>query len=343
MSASPKTAAKTPLGGYALGVLLIALAGIIWSTMGLGVRSIDHATSFQILFYRSLGIVPALFAFIAIRSGGHPLKAIGGVGVPGIFGALCLVIAFTGSITAMLETSMANAFFLFSLSPLFAGLLARVFLGERLRLATWLSMLAAFCGVIVMVVDGISAGKLFGNLAAICSALGMAAFTFSIRWEKDADSLPSVFLAGVFATITTGVAATVAGQGVVISTHDAGIALALGALVLSGGMILFTLGSRHVPAGEAGLLSLLEVVLGPLWVLLVFGETASFYTLIGGAILLLALVANAVSGMLQRTPKPVLDEAADGEWEEEQDLTAPPPPRAAPRRPAMAPARVRQA
>ena len=342
-----KSAAALPVhasSGYAAGVLLIVLAGITWSTMGLGVRSITHATAFQILFYRSLGILPVLFIFIAIRSRGHPLAAIGRVGTPGIIGALCLIVAFTGSIVAMVETSIANAFFLFSVSPLFSGLLARIFLGEKLRLATWIFMLIGLCGVLVMVVDGISAGKVMGNVAAILSALGFASFTLSVRWEKSADSLPSVFLAGIFATLAMGVAATVAGQGVLISPHDTAVALTLGMVVLSGGLILYTLGSRHVPAGEAALLSLFEVVLGPFWVFLVFSETPRFYGLVGGAILLLALAGNAVSGMLAgRGREPAVEEEQEdpaAEWEMDQDLTEPPPPRPPIRRPAMTPARV---
>ena len=114
--------------------------------------------------------------------------------------------------------------------------------------------------------------------------------------------MPTVFLSGIFAIVITGSICAMRGLPFVLSANDATIALAMGVLQVGAGLVLYTIGSKTVPAAELALLSLAEVVLGPLWVWIFLGETAGLNTLAGGAILLAAIAGNALSGLRRKPP-----------------------------------------
>ena len=295
----------SPSLSYPRGVLLVLLAGVCWSTMGLGIRSMEVANVWQILFYRSCALTPFLFAIIALRSGGRPLAVIRKAGIAAVIGGLGLVVAFTGGIYAIQTTTVANAMFLFATAPFMAALLGRLVLGEEVRSATLIAAAVALVGIVMMVAEGISLGFMRGNIAAIVSALGFAVFTVALRWGKLEDMLPAVFLSGIFAILATGAICLLSGYTLAIPANDVAIALALGVFQVGAGLVLYTIGSRAVSAAELALLSMADVVLGPLWVWLFLGETAGLYTLAGGAILMGAIAGNAISG-LRRKPTPVM-------------------------------------
>ena len=114
--------------------------------------------------------------------------------------------------------------------------------------------------------------------------------------------LPAVFLSGLFAVAITLSVCLGLGLPLVLSSNDSFISMGMGVFQVGAGLILYTLGSRSLPAAELALLSLAEVLLGPLWVWLFLGETASMNTLIGGVVLLIAIAGNAVSGKRQKPP-----------------------------------------
>ena len=286
---------------YGLGMVLVVTAGIVWSTQGLIFRQIDTAGTWAVLFWRSLGMVPVLLAFLVWRAGGSPLPAIRAVGFAGILGGMGLVGAFAGAIYSIQSTTIANAVFLFAASPFLTALIGWAALGERVRRETWAAMGVAMIGIFIMVRDDLSGGAMAGNIAALCSALGFAVFTVTLRWGRVADSLPSVLLGGVFSLLAGAVIAGQMGQTLAVPAPDALWAMAMGAITLSGGMVLYELGSRVVPAAESALLSNIEVMLAPLWVWLFLNETASTATFLGGAILLVAVTMNGISGARRAT------------------------------------------
>ena len=288
---------------YRSGVLLVLAAGICWSSMGLGIRHIEVANVWQILFFRSIALTPLLLLVLTLRARGNPLPIIQKAGLAGGVGGISLVFAFSGGILAVQTTSVANAMFLFAAAPFFAAVLGWLVLKEHVRNATWISMMAALVGIVIMVWEGISIGRIIGNVAALISALGFAVFTISLRWKKLEDMLPTVFLAGLFAIIIAGALCQIKGYGLDVPKRDIWIALALGVFQVGAGLILYTLGSKVVPSAELALLSMTEVVFGPFWVWLFLGETAGVYTLLGGMILLIAIASNALSG-LRRKPIP---------------------------------------
>ena len=300
------TTAEFPVSlSYFNGVVLVLLAGVFWSTMGLGVRSIENANVWQILLYRSFSLASFLFILISFRSGFKPFITIKRAGIAGIVGGLSLVVAFAGGIFAIQTTTVANAMFLFASAPFFAAFLGWVILRESVRKSTWIAATVAAVGIAIMVIDGISVGHLVGNVSAILSALGFAIFTIALRWKKLEDMLPAVFLAGIFAIIISGLICAAKGFTFLLTANDASIAFALGVFQVGAGLAIYTIGSKVVPAAELALLSMTEVLLGPFWVWIFMGESASVYTLIGGFVLLLAIAGNALTG-LRRKPVPVI-------------------------------------
>lgn len=281
---------------YGSGMVLVVLAGILWSSQGLIFRQIDSAGTWAVLFWRSVGMVPVLLTFLIWRAGGSPLPAIRAVGLAGVLGGIGLVGAFGGAIYSIQATTIANAVFLFAASPFLTALIGWAVLGERVRPETWAAMGVAMAGIFVMVRDGLEGGALAGNVAALLSALGFAVFTVSLRWRGLADTLPSVLLGGIFSIAVGALVAGQLGQTLAVPLPDALWSMAMGAGTLSGGMVLYTLGSRVVPAAELALLSNIEVMLAPLWVWLFLNETASAATFMGGAILLVAVTMNGLSG-----------------------------------------------
>ncbi len=283
---------------------MVALAGVCWSTIPLGIRMIESGTVWQILFYRSLGMVPMVFLLMTWRSGGRPFALILDTGVPGVLGGLALIMAYAGGIGAIQLTSVANAAFLFATAPFMAALLSFLLLGESVRPATWVAMLVGLAGIAFMVADSFTTGNWAGDGVALFSAFGFALFTVALRWGKSGDMLPVIFLGGVFAIELSGLMLWGTGQGFYLPLNEVLIALVLGFAALGMGMVLYTLGSRVVPGAELALLAMTEVVLGPIWVWIFLGETAKVATLTGGAILMTALIFNALSG-LRRKPVPV--------------------------------------
>lgn len=281
---------------YATGAALIVLAGVTWSVQGLIIRNIDVSGSWAILFWRSAGMVPALLLWLGRDAKGGLLTQFRAVGWPGVIGGLGLVAAFSGAIYAFQATTVANAVLLFSASPFFAAVLGWLLLAEPVRRITWVAIALAVIGITVMVGAGIGGGAMDGNVAALLSAFGFAVFTVTLRWGKLADMLPAVALGGVFSMVIGAGMAMALGQTLMVPAREVAIAAAMGALTLTGGMVLYTLGSRAVPAAQATLLSLVEVLLAPIWVWLFLDETVTQDTLIGGAVLLGAVLLNAFGG-----------------------------------------------
>lgn len=302
MSILPNTRDST--AAYRRGVVLVLSAGVCWSLAGPGIRLIETASVWQILFYRSLALTPFLLLVITLRGQGSPFRAVRAAGVSGIVGGGALAVAFFGAIFSIQTTTVANAVFLFAAAPFMTAALGIAILREPVRGATWIAMTVAIGGIAVMVTGGFALGRWVGNAAALASALGFAVFTIALRWKKTEDMMPAVFLAGVFSIIVAGAVCVATDQSFLLPARDVAIALGMGVFQVGAGLVLYTAGSKAIPAGELALLSTGEVVLSPLWVWLFLSETASLYTLGGGAILLAALAGNAISGM-RRKPLPV--------------------------------------
>jgi drug/metabolite transporter (DMT)-like permease len=226
-------------------------------------------------------------------------------GLPGCIAGLSLVGAYSGGIYGIQSTSVANAMLLFAAAPFMAAMLGWIFLRERVRKATWVAILFAILGIGIMVQDKTQSGAaLLGNLSALGGAFGFAVFSVALRWGRSGDMLPAVFLSGIFAIFITSTICSFNGLSFRISVNDTSISMGMGVFQVGAGLVLYTLGSKTLPAAELTLLSLAEVLLGPLWVYLFLNEVATLNTLLGGLVLLLAIAGNAISGA-RRKPPPI--------------------------------------
>jgi drug/metabolite transporter (DMT)-like permease len=272
-------------------------AGAIWSLGGLLVRGIETAGAWQILFARSLAVALMVLVILVMRYRHGWALEIRRAGWPGLVGGLMMAMAFCGFIFSVLNTTIANALFLQSASPLLAAVLGWLLLSEPVRHGTWLAMAVAMAGVGIMVGGGIVAGAWFGNLMGLLTMTGFAGVAVALRWGRATDMLPAVLWAALF----TATVAAVMAPDLAMSLRDATLATSMGAAI-TGGMLLFMVGARTVPSVELTLLAMSEVVLAPLWVWLVFAETPRAETLIGGPLVMVALAGLALSGARARAP-----------------------------------------
>ena len=282
---------------YGTGVVMVLVAGILWSFQALMIRQIQDAGPWAVLAWRSLALLPVLLIFMAWRTGGSPWPVIRKAGLAGVLGGIGLVAAMGGAILAFQTTTVANAAFLFAAAPFLAAVLGRIVLGEVVAPRTWGAIALALVGIFVMVGDGLAAGALLGNVAALISALGFAAFSVALRWRRVEDSLPASILGAGFAAMAGALATVTLGQPLIVPAMDLMWCVLMGIGTLAGGMVLYTFGSRVVPSAELTLLSNTEVLLAPFWVWLVLGETASPATFVGGGVVLVAILFNAYSGV----------------------------------------------
>ena len=287
---------------YKRGLLLVLMAGVLWSTVGLGIRIIQDATVWQILLYRSVSLSVFLAIVIYLRSGVSPVAIVFGSNLNTHVAGISLVAAYSGGIFAIQNTSVANAMLLFATAPFFSALLGLLVLKEKVRAFTWFAILISLVGISIMIYDKTDGMALSGSLAALGSALGFAIFTVALRHGQAGDMLPSVFLSGIYAILITGSICALIDLKFVLGFSDGSIALGMGVFQVGAGLILYTVGSKILPAVELTLLSLAEVILGPIWVFLFLNETASVNTLIGGAIVLLAIAGNALADARSKPP-----------------------------------------
>ncbi len=290
---------------YRAGALVVAVAAILWSLQGLVIRLIESADSWQVLFWRSVGVLPPLLALIAWRSRGRPFAAIRATGMAGLVGGASLVLAFGGAVYSIQATTVANATFLFSAAPFLTALLAWPVLKEPVRPRTWGAIALAILGVALMVRQGFALGAGAGSLAALVSAAGFAVFTLALRWGRIGDMLPAVAIGAALAALAAAAATLAGGRSLVPDVPaDIAVTICLAAPLLFAGMALYTAGSRGLPAAELTLIALLETMLAPVWVFLALDERPGEGTLLGGALILAAVIGNAAAGG-RRASRPI--------------------------------------
>ncbi len=273
------------------------LAGLFWSFVPIGVREFNYANVWQILFYRSLGVLPLVYLLIAKTSKGSPNAAIKATGHTAVFGALGLVVAYACAISALRMTTIANAAFLFATAPFFAAVLSKLILHETIRPFTIIALAIAMFGTSIMVFESYTTGNWLGDFLALLSAIGFAVFVVSLRANKTKDSLPVVFLGATFSVFVAALMCVITKAGFAIPVYEVILGLCLGAFILGVGMVLCSMGSKVVPAAELSLLCMTEIILAPVWAWLILNEVPNASVLIGGAAIVGAIVLNAMSGM----------------------------------------------
>jgi drug/metabolite transporter (DMT)-like permease len=284
---------------YRNGALMVIMCGLLWSTAGVGVRYISEASGWHIVFFRSIALILTMLLVMAWRNKGDVITPIKRTNRLSILAGLFLGISFFGNIFALLHTSVANVTFLLSSSPFLAALLGWIILGERVKKRTWAAIALTTIGVSVMVGHALSGDGIIGMAFAMLMATSYAAFSVVMRRGKDNDMLPAALIAGIFSMLV----AALAIDDYTISWTDLSICLALGFFQMGMALVFFISGSKHVPAAELTLLTMLEVILSPIWVWLLFNEHPGNWTLVGGSIIMLGVLVQAI-GARRRHPQP---------------------------------------
>ena len=285
-----------PDRGRVTGRLWVLSAGLCMSLGGPIIRLADDSTPWQFLFYRSLGAAAIILVYFLVTR--RPvLDLIRSAGMNGLVGGLGLAVAFTGYVWGVMHSTVANALFLISASPLFAAFLGWMVLRERVARSMWFAMFGVIVGVTIMIGEGLAEADLLGDLAALASAVGFAGFSVAIRRGRDTDMSPTILIGAAITTAFSAVMAAAGGTGLAAPMMDVGLAAAYGVLVIGAGIFMLTIGARNVPAAELLVLSLTEVVFASIWVWLAFGEVPSVLTLVGGLIILGSIGGQAVVGM----------------------------------------------
>jgi drug/metabolite transporter (DMT)-like permease len=282
-------------------LLYMLIAPVCWSTGGLFVRLLSIDGAWEIVFWRSVFMAVFVAAALTVMHRGRTLSAITAVGWPGLLAGAFLAGQFFLFIASLTRTTVANTFVLMSISPFLAALAARAFLNERVPLRTWFAMAIAFGGIVVMFADSLDAGRLAGNLLAIgVSVLFALNVTVLRRVHATVDMLPTVMIAGLIAIVIAWPLA----HPFQASARDLAVLAVMGCVQLGTGCLLLVAASKHLTATELGLLALLEPILGPLWVWVLLGEHPGQLALVGGAVVLCAVIANEAYGLWRGRPRP---------------------------------------
>jgi len=285
---------------YINAFILVFLAGLFWSFGVLIVRYMIDANSyvFQYLFYRGLSIATILLFYLFIKEGLVFYKNFFRIGISSILGGIFLATAFTGFIFSITMTTAAVTLFMLAAMPFIAAIVGYFVLGEILRRTTLVAMIVAFLGVCVMIFNDSISGSALGAIIGFISATGFALYSVTIRWKPETPKFTTVVLAGLFCALFSfcvlGLSFEPFSKMPVINIY---ISLLHG-LIVSSGLILYTLGAKHLPTAELTLLSLMEVVGGVLWVWIpIFGinEVPSVTVLIGGVVITFAVLFHGYS------------------------------------------------
>ena len=268
------------------GPLLIFLGALSLSFGGLIVKSFEGATLWQILFWRSLFFSLTVLTFLIITYKSKVLKSFYVSGLPGFIGGLILSIGFCGYVFAMYNTTVANTNFIISLQILFLAIFGFFFLKEKINLITLTSIILAMSGVLLMVGNSLSPGELSGNLAAFTMPITFAVLIMIVRKFPSVDMVPAQFVAGISSCLI-GLSFS---PTIMISPHDIFLGFLAGFFQIGFGFIFITIGARTTPSAMVGIIMLSESVLGPIWAFLFVSEIPSLYGLIGGAIILFAVL-----------------------------------------------------
>jgi drug/metabolite transporter (DMT)-like permease len=271
------------------GQAVILVAAILWSTAGIGQRGLDATAATQVAG-RALFAALTLLAAVAVLERAGTLRAFRTMGRWGLAFAVLMAVSSGTFMLSLNHTTVANVLFMQAASPMLAAALGWALLCDPVGRRTALAIAVAAVGVAVMVAGSVESG-FFGTLLPFVMTASFAGVVVIARHRSEVSMLPGTCLSQV---LVLAVAAPFATLGAV-DGRDWAVLAALGVFQMGTALMLLTVGARLIAPAEVALISLVEVVLGPLWVWLVYDEEPSAATLVGGTIVLVAVVIQATS------------------------------------------------
>jgi drug/metabolite transporter (DMT)-like permease len=268
------------------GPLLIFLGACALSFGGLIVKSFEGATLWQILFWRSVFFSIVVLFFLIINHKKNFFSSIYKIGLPGFFGGIILSCGYAGYVFAMYNTTVANANFIIQTQTIFLAIFGYIFLREKISKLTLASIFLAFAGIFLMLGSSLTAGQMLGNIAAFVMPVSFAVLILTVRKYPSVDMIPLQLIAGIGAVII----GYLFSSKIIISSHDIFLGFIAGFFQLGLGFIFITIGAKTTPSALVGIIMLIEAVLGPFWAWLFINETPPLVVLVGGTIVLSAVL-----------------------------------------------------
>ena len=276
-----------------IAVPVVLFAGILWSFGPLVVRYMDNPNlvPWQYIFGRGLTIFIILNLYLYFEEGMDFWKNYLKIGKSGVVGGSGLGIAMISFIYSITNTSAAITLLCLAAMPFFTALLAFLFLKEKITISVWVSIAIATIGIAIMAFGNSGENSFVGFVFGITSSIGFSVFSVSLRWRKETPKFTTVAFAGFFCFVFASIMILSTGQAFFATSYNSSLFSLHGFLVCSG-LILYSIGSKAIPAAELTLLSLTEVVGGIFWVwlpILGINEVPSTNTIIGGFFLFVSL------------------------------------------------------
>ena len=277
-----------------IAIPIVLIAGLIWSFGPLVIRYVDQAELFpwQYLFARGLIIFIILNFYLYLNEGTHFVKNYLRIGLSGMVGSVGLASAMMSFIWSITHTSVAITLLCLAAMPLITALLGFIFLKEKISINTWISIVIAAIGIYIMAMNDQKIDNTTGLVFGLTSAFGFSIFSISLRWRKETPQFTTVSLAGLICALFSFYIIIQSNSSLFSSSKNEMLFSLHGTLVCIG-LILYSIGSKHLPAAELTLLSLTEVIGGIFWVWLpLFGinEVPSTNTIIGGFLIFISLI-----------------------------------------------------
>ena len=277
-----------------IAIPVVLFAGILWSFGPLVVRYMDnpHLVPWQYIFGRGLTIFIILNLYLYFEEGINFYKNYKKVGRSGFIGGCGLGIAMITFIYSITNTTAAVTLLCLAAMPFFTAVLAYIFLKEKISFNVWVSIFIATIGIIIMALGNSEKNSLLGFVFGLTSSIGFSVFSVSLRWRKETPKFTTVAIAGLFCFIFATIVLLLTKQTFFSTSYNSSMFSLHGTLVCFG-LILYSIGSKAIPAAELTLLSLTEVIGGIFWVWLpLFGinEIPSTNTIVGGFFLFISLM-----------------------------------------------------
>ena len=277
-----------------IAVPVVLFAGILWSFGPLVVRYMDspNQVPWQYIFGRGLTIFILLNLYLYFEEGIKFYKNYLKMGYSGIIGGTGLGIAMISFIYSITNTSAAITLLCLAAMPFFTALLAFLFLKEKISLNVWISIFIATIGIIIMAFASTGSNSVVGFIFGMLSSIGFSIFSVTLRWRTETPKFTTVAFSGFFCFVFAAIMLLSTKQ-VFFSTSYNGALFSLHGTLVCLGLILYSIGSKAIPAAELTLLSLTEVIGGIFWVwlpILGINEVPDTYTIVGGFFLFISLI-----------------------------------------------------
>ena len=268
------------------GPFLVFFGAVSLSFGGLLVKSFEGSTLWQILFWRSFFFTLVIIIFLSINYKKTVFNALYKSGLPGLFGGIILAVGFASYVFAMYETTVANANFIIQTQTLFLAIFGYFFLKEKISKLTLFCICLAISGILLMLGTSITPGQMTGNLVAFIMPISFAILILIVRKFPEVDMIPLQLVAGIFAMII----GLLLSPTIIVSPKDIFLGFLAGFFQVGFGFIFITIGARSTPAAFVGIIMLTEAVLGPFWAWMFVNENLPLTVLIGGLIVITAVV-----------------------------------------------------